>query len=118
MESTMNVGIGLAICGLMGWMMSSSKRYRSNPTLGLGRGLLFGLGMLVPFVALIPIRAAAEIPFWVANLWLGATVTYQVSVGVLYFKHRTSAASAKVPAKESLKVNYGSMELSEISPAA
>ncbi len=117
MELTMDVGIGLAICGLMGWMMSSGKRYRSNPAQGLGRGLLFGLGILVPFVALIPLLAT-ETPFWVANLWLGATVVYQASVGVLFIKHRASTTSAKVPAKESLKVSYGSIGLNEISPAA
>ena len=118
MELTMNVGIGGAICGLMGWMMRVSKRYRSNPAQGWGVGLLFGLGMLVPFGALIPMSAAAEIPIWVANLWLGATLTYQASVGVLYFKYRSAGSLAKVPVKESLKVGYGSMELSDISPAA
>lgn len=117
MELTMDIAIGFAICGMMGWMMSSGKRYRSNPAQGLIRGLLFGLGMLVPFLALVPLLAT-ETPVWMANLWLGATVLYQGSLGALFIRHRASTASTRTPAKESLKVSYGSIGLNDITPAA
>lgn len=118
MEVAMNVCIGLAICGLMGWMMSSGARYRSRPAEGLGKGLLFGLAMLLPFLAMVPLLFASETALWVANLWLVTTIVYQASLGMLFVKHRASKATAKVPVKESLKVNYGSIGLSDITPAA
>ena len=121
MELVSDIGIGAAICGMMGWMMSVGARYRKAPARGFGMGVLFGLLMLVPMVALLPFYFWPETPGWVDNVWIVGTLFYEVSLWMTFVKYRAVATnSTKVEAKESTKIGYATMGFlkNDISPAA
>lgn len=85
------LGIATAICGLTAWMVSTGSRYSGQIYKGASKGIIFGLFMLLPVAALMPLRSwPLLVSDWAYLLWMAGVVLYESTVWILLLKCRAS----------------------------